>query len=176
MMLEHGFLPQEARTLRYARLLNEPIPECQLPEGFSIRHTTGEQEVEQLVALHRSAFGTDNMTVEQRLAMMHSPQYVQEMDLVVVAPAGELAAFCVCGFEDREKGVGYTDPIGTSARFQRRGLGRAVLSHGLQLLKSAGAVTAGLGTSSANTAMQRLAESAGFTRISEKLWFSKSIA
>jgi ribosomal protein S18 acetylase RimI-like enzyme len=176
MLLEHGFLSQDVRTLRYERSLDVPIPSCPLPQGFWIRHARGEAEVERLVALHRSAFGTENMTIEQRLAIMRAPQYVAELDLLVVSPSGELAAFCICGFEDVEHGRGYTDPLGTAAPFQRMGLGTAILAEGLRRLKSAGARKAGLGTSSENAGMRRLAEGLGFRCISKRLWFSKVIA
>jgi len=85
--------------LQYARSLNEPISEYAFPPGFFLRHVEGEHEVESLVTLHRAAFGTENMTVEQRLAIMHAPQYERELDFVAVAPNGELSAFCICGFD-----------------------------------------------------------------------------
>jgi mycothiol synthase len=116
------------------------------------------------------------MTVDYRLAMMNTPQYIQELDLVVVTPNDELAAFCVCGFDDPDKKIGYTDPIGTHPSYQRIGLGKAITSAGLIALKNAGANTVRLGTSSENVAMQKLASVLGFICVSEKLWFSKAIS
>jgi ribosomal protein S18 acetylase RimI-like enzyme len=168
---KHGFQRDSVRTLRYARSLSQPIPAPVFPEGFGLRCARGEAEVESLVALHRAAFGTDHMTVEYRLAMMHAPQYVPDLDLVVTAPEGDLCAFCVCSFEVANPEVAYTDPIGTHIRYQRLGLGRAVVTAGLRALRDRGAKTAELGTSSENVAMQRLAESLGFTIICESLWF-----
>lgn len=69
-----------------------------------------------------------------------------------------------------------TDPIGVHPRFQRLGLGKAVVTTGLRLLKSRGVATVELGTGSDNIPMQRLAESLGFVCVAEKLWFSKSVA
>jgi ribosomal protein S18 acetylase RimI-like enzyme len=116
------------------------------------------------------------MTVEYRLAMMNSPQYIKEMDLVAVSANDELCAFCVCGFDDSDKEIGYTDPIGTHPSFQRMGLGKAVISAGLIALKKAGANAVRLGTSSENIAMQKLASELRFTCVSEKLWFSKIVS
>lgn len=171
----HGFRRQAVRSLHYARSLSAALPDHPLPGGFSLRAVRGEEEVEGLVALHRAAFGTDNMTVEQRLAIMRAPQYQPEMDLVAVAPNGELAAFCICGFDDTGREIGYTDPIGTHARHQRRGLGKAMLTAGLRALKDRGARTAELGTSSENVAMRRLAEALGFACVSEGVWFSRAV-
>lgn len=70
---KHGFVLEPIRSLRYARSLDTPMPTYPLPDGFSLRSVAGKDKVEQLVALHRAAFGTDSMNVEQRLAMMCTP-------------------------------------------------------------------------------------------------------
>jgi ribosomal protein S18 acetylase RimI-like enzyme len=176
VLRKHGFTPEPVRSLMYLRSLNASITEYPLPAGFSIRCVRGRDEVEQLVALHRAAFGTDNMTVEYRLAMMSVPQYRRELDFVAVTPDQELAAFCVCGFDDPDKKLGYADPVGTHPFFQRMGLGKAVVSAGLIALKNAGAHTVRLSTSSENFAMQKLASELGFSCVSEKLWFSKAVS
>ncbi len=168
-----GFTRAEVRTLRYARALEAPMPEQPLPAGFTLRHVGGEGEVEDLVRLHRAAFGTEQMTVERRLAIMRAPGYVPELDLLAVAPDGELAAFCICGFESAD--TGYTDPIGTHPRWQRRGLGKALVTAGLMMLKERGARSAVLGTSSENLSMQRLAEALGFVLVEEKIWFEREV-
>ena len=173
---KHGFTPQQVRSLQYVRPLSEPVIEQPLPAGFSIRCVKGRDEVEQLVALHRAAFGTNHMSREYRLAMMSTPQYRPEMDWVVVTPENELVAFCVCGFDDPDKKIGYTDPIGTHPSYQRIGLGKALLSAGLIALKRAGARAVRLGTSSENLAMQKLASGSGFVCVSEKLWFSRTVS
>lgn len=176
----HGFQETGLRTLKYARSLEEPLAEYTLPDGFSLRPTGGEAEVDALVALHRAAFADDAMTVEYRLAMMRAPQYVPELDLLVIAPDGELAAFCVCSIdedENRRTGVktGWPDPIGVRPRYQGMGLGKTILGAALRRLRQRGLTQACLGTSSDNLPMQRLAGLLGFHLISEKIWFSKSI-
>jgi len=55
------------------------------------------------------------------------------------------------------------------------GLGKAVVSAGMEKLKNLGARVVELGTSSENIAMQRLARSLGFTCIAEKIWFTKPV-
>ncbi len=175
MVLSFGFSLQDYRTLRYSRTLLRPIESFPPPEGFFIRHIKGVEEIEELVNLHRIAFGSEHMTIEERLAIMNAPHYRKDMDLVVESPNGDLAAFCVCGFYDKENKSGFTDPIGTSPRYQRMGLGKSILAFGLNLLKANGAVVVELGTSSENIPMQRLADLSGFDKVSEKLWFSKTI-
>jgi ribosomal protein S18 acetylase RimI-like enzyme len=141
----------------------------------------GEAEIEAYVALHRAAFGTDNMNVDYRRAIMNVPSYIPELDLVAVAPDGALAAFCVCQIfpDDVSRGggqkEGWTDPIGTHPSFQRMGLSKALILTGMHLLKRRGIDTALLGTNSDNYAMQRVASAAGFHTISNTLWFCKDV-
>lgn len=178
MLEREGFTRANWRTLRYARSLSQPIKTYTFPPGFSLRSVAGVHEAERLVALHQAAFGTENMTVAQRLAMMQAPGYERNLDLVVVAPDGELAAFCICGFENEgDNGrVGFTDPIGTHPHYQRRGLGKAIVTAGLYRLRGRGGTIVKLSTSSTNKPMQQLAQSLGFTCVSEKLWFSRVVA
>jgi ribosomal protein S18 acetylase RimI-like enzyme len=175
MLERSGFVRESVRTLAYARSLMEPIAIRTFPQGFSFRYVKGEQEVERLVALHRAAVGTQNMTVEARLAIMRAPNYERTLDLVALAPDGELSAFCICGFEDETGHTGYTDPIGTHLRYRRLGLGKALVTAGLLALKNRGARVAKLGTSSENIAMQQLAKVLGFVLVSERLWYSKKV-
>lgn len=180
LLERHGFVMQPERTLRMIRLLDEPIPAPRLPAAFSVRHVKDEEEVEAYVALHRAAFGTQNMTVERRLAIMRAPDYDPELDLIAVAPDGTWAGFCVCQINREEnartgRNEGWTDPVGTHPEFRQRGLARALLLTGLSLLKQRGVDAALLSTSSANVAMQRAAESVGFRPLSTIAWFSKPI-
>ncbi len=176
----HGFVRQEIRSLGLARPLDAPIPTPQLPAGFSMRHVAGEQEAEALAALCRAAHGSDNMTVEERLAMMRGPDYDAELDLLAVAPDGRLAASCMVLISQEEnvragRNVGYTDPVVTHPDFQRRGLAKALILTGLRMLRQRGVDAAILGTRSDNIAMQRTAASVGFQITSSTLWFSKPV-
>jgi len=173
-----GFVRQEQYTLHFARPLSDPIPEPQVPEGFGIRYLAGEHEVEAHVALHRAAFGTENMTVEGRLSWMHTPDYAPELDLVAVAPDGTLAAYVFCSISAEENALtgrkdGYTDPVATHPAFQQRGLARALLLTGFRLLKQRGIETARTSTGSWNVAMQRAAQSVGYRAESKTIFFEK---
>ncbi len=180
LLERHGFARQAVRSLQLIRALDEPIPTPHLPAGFSIRYVTGEGEVESLVALHRAAFGTANLMVEDRLSWMRTPEYDPTLDLVAVAPDGALAAYCMCHISREEnartgRNEGYTDPVATHPVFQLRGLARALLLTGLGLLQQRGIATAVLGTSSDNLAMQQTAMSVGFCVHTTRMWFAKPL-
>jgi mycothiol synthase len=176
----HGFVHQPSRSLRMVRSLNELVPDPQLPPGFVIRHVTGEHQAEALVALHRAAFGTQNLTIQDRLSWMRTPEYDPELDLIAIAPDGVWAACCMCHVSQEEnahtgRNECYTDPVATRPLFQRRGLARALLLTGFRLLKQRGVETAVLGTSSENIAMQQAARSVGFCVTVAKVWFAKPV-
>jgi mycothiol synthase len=178
-LLQNGFIKQPLRSLIYMRPLDEEITLPLIQEGFRLRHVKGEGEADALVALHRACFGTNLMTIEYRLSMMRTAVYDPSLDLIIEVENGDLIAFCVCSLETSwdELGslVGFTDPIGVRPGYQKRGFGKAILVSGLYMLQKREVKSARLGTSSDNIAMQKLAESAGFRLVSEKLWFRKEL-
>lgn len=176
VLQEHGFIASATRSLRYRLSLEVPLKEAPLPFGFSIRPVYGESEVETLVNLHRAAFGTQTMTIEERLSIMHAPNYRPELDLVATDRNGTLAAFCIGGLEEDENGrIGSADPIGTHPAFQKKGLAKALICHTAQLLKDLGATCVLTGTSSENLPMQYLAQAVGFDLYREDIWFTKRL-
>lgn len=178
MLERNGFVRQAVRSLHMTSSLDDPIPAPQVPTGFSIRPVAGEHEVHALVDLHRAAFGTKNMTIEERLAMMRALEYDPALDLLAVAPDGRLAAYCMCSISQEEnrrsgRNEGSTDPVATHPDFQGQGLAKALLLTGLHRLKQRGIETAVLGTSSENVAMQRVAQAVGFRVKTTTLWFTR---
>ena len=181
LLERHGFVRQEMRSLHMVRSLDGPIPRPQVPAGFGIRHVAGEQEVKALVGLHRAAFGTEKMTVEERLAVMRVPEYDAELDLLAIAPDGRFAANCMCSISREEneptgRNEGYIDTVATHPDFQRRGLARALLLTGFRRLRQRGVDMVVLGTSSENAAMQRTAQAVGFRVQSTVLWYAKPVS
>lgn len=173
-LTRHGFRRSENVTVHMQRDLSAPIPKPELPEGFMIRSVVGIEEAEAIALLHRSAFGTDYMTTENRLSIMKTSEYDPALDLVVVAPDGTLAGYCTCSVNLEDK-MGTTDPVATHPRFRKLGLARALLLTGLGLLNERGMEKAGLGTSGDNIAMQRTAESVGFYILHKVIWFEKRV-
>jgi mycothiol synthase len=176
-----GFKGQPGGSVSLSRSLSEPIPTADIPPGFVICPSAGEQEIEEWVRLHRLARGTENMTVAKRRSMLRTPFYDPSLDLVASASDGSLAAYCVCWISAEENALtgrkdGHTDPIATHPAYQRRGLAKALILAGLRLFKERGMEAVHLGTARDNLGMLRTAESVGFRIVSESLWFSKPIA
>ena len=175
-----GFARQEWYTMQLVRSLAEHVPEPVAPEGFVVRAVAGEHEAGVLAALHRAAFGTEHVTVEDRLSWMRTPEYDPELDLVAVAPDGTLAAYALLHVSPQENALcgrleGHVGSLGTHPAFQRMGLARVLLLAGLVLLKRRGLETACTSTGCWNLAMQRAARSVGFQTEGRTLFFLKSV-
>ena len=114
-----------------------------MPEGFAIRPLAGQAEVPGYVELHRAAFDTRNMTDPWRARTLQHPLYRPDLDLVVTAPEGRLAAFCIAWLDHDSNGtpIGRIEPLGVHPDFRKLGLGRAALVEALRRLRALGAET-----------------------------------
>lgn len=140
-----------------------PVKEYKLPAGFSMRPLEGEGEAAAYVDLHQSTFESKNMTVDWRIRVLHHPTYRSDLDMIVAAPDGRLAAFCICWMNPDSSPIsGQVEPLGCHWDFRRYALGRVILFEGLRRLQAAGAREIYVETDSwRNTAIQ-LYKSAGF--------------
>jgi mycothiol synthase len=179
MLLRHGFAIQPGGSLHLRRSLEGEIPVPILPPGYSITNAAvladAPHLVERIITLHRAAFGTNHMTLQERKGIMSAPGYDPRLDLFILAGDTRLAGYCTCSYEAGIPSVGYTDPIAVHPDFQRLGLGRALLCEGMRLLSAHGVQEARLGTSSSNTAMLALAQAVGFEVYETGLWLSKVV-
>lgn len=114
-----------------------------MPAGYRLRALAGAAEVDAYVELHRSVFESKNMTRSWRMQTLEQAAYQPEHDLVVEAPDGTLAAFCVGWFDGRGYGgqpCGQIEPLGVAAAHRGLGLGRAILEACCERLRATGAV------------------------------------
>jgi mycothiol synthase len=164
VLREHGFVATETALVQYFQPLDRELPEPVVPDGYRVRTVAGAQEIPARVEVHRAAFAPSKMTVEKYEILVGLETYAYHRDAVVEAPDGSLAAFTMCWL-DRPVGLGYFEPVGTHPDHRRRGLGKAVNTFGLRLLKAAGAREAMVYSDASNEASRALYESVGFTAI-----------
>lgn len=113
-----------------------------VPPGYRLRGLRGSSEVSAYVELHRAVFESKNMTEGWRTRTLEQRAYRPDLDLVVEAPDGRLAAFCVGWFAASGYGgrpCGQIEPLGVAAAHRGLGLGKAVLEACCERLKAAGA-------------------------------------
>lgn len=171
-----GFVHDGWSYVHLARDLDEPIPGPVLPVGFRIRPLVGEGDVDAYVAMHRAAFDSTSTTPAWRRATLRDPHYEPALDLVVVAPGGELAGFCVCWMTPplpllSGGRIAHVEPLGVLPAYQRAGLGRALLLEAFRRTRELGAVRIEVDAVSSDEAPQQAYLSAGFHRMYEAPFF-----
>jgi ribosomal protein S18 acetylase RimI-like enzyme len=166
LLTARGFVPDEDFMWCMECPLAGPLPEIPLPDNFRIRSLQGESEVQLRAAASHAAFGSARPfeTYWPRYQrFMHSPVYNPNFDLVIEAPDGSLAAFCVI-WPDPVNHVGLFEPVGTQPQFQRLGLGRGIVMAGLRRLQACGMARAMVCVESSNPGALKLYQAAGFTK------------
>ncbi len=171
-----GLRCEEWCVVRMQRRLTDPIAVPCVPPGFVLRPVASEIEVPALVDVHHAAFATAAEHAADRVAWMRGPAYVPDLDLVVEAPDGVLAAFCRCSVAVEENmrlsySAAWIDLIGTRPEYRCRGLGQALVLQALWQMRALGLDRALLGTGSWNTGAQQLFIACGFCIPYRILWY-----
>jgi ribosomal protein S18 acetylase RimI-like enzyme len=148
------------------RSMSVPVSDAPIAAGYTIRALGDVEELPARSWLSWQAFHPDEP--DDRYEgwswyhnVQRAPLYRRDLDLVAVAPNGELASFCTVWFDDVNRS-GVLEPVGTAPAHQRRGLGKAVMGEGLRRLKRLGATLAIVGSYSAEAGA--LYAAVGFTK------------
>ena len=145
------------------------------PAGFTVRQLAGEDEAESYAELHQSVFESKNMTAAWRKRTLQQPAYRPDLDMVVAAPDGRLAAFCICWLNGN--GInGQVEPLGCHKDFRRYALGRMALSAGLRRLQALGVKNIFVETDNDRSTALRLYRSFDFQVIQDVLVYRKDYA
>ena len=131
------------------------------PPGYSLRPLAGAAEVGAYVDLHQAVFESKNMTLPWRETTLQQPDYRPELDLVIEAPAGGLAAFCI-GWLSPDCLTGMIEPLGVAREYRRLNLGRLLLEECLRRMHALGAEQVLVLTDNFRGPALSLYQSAGF--------------
>jgi GNAT superfamily N-acetyltransferase len=150
-----------------SRPLTVPIPDSVLPEGYTVRALGDESELPARSWLSWKVFHPDEPDEkyegwEWYRNVQRVPIYRRDLDILAVAPDGELASFCTVWFDDITRTAVF-EPVGTHPSHQKRGLGKAVMREGLRRAQKLGATLATV--SSYSKGAHALYESMGFTDV-----------
>jgi GNAT superfamily N-acetyltransferase len=159
----HGYTRDDHAECQWRRWLDSPIPNVPLAPGYSIRSLGVGLEL--LERCYASGLGFHDGDIQIAVSnrddpswyrnIQTAPLYRRDLDLVAIAPEGDIAAFCTIWFDDVTRS-GYFEPVATVPVHQRRGLGKAVMTEGLRRLQGIGATTAFVsGFSTAANALYR---------------------
>jgi ribosomal protein S18 acetylase RimI-like enzyme len=135
----------EAPWLRWNTRALDELEQPVVPDGHRLATMETYGDFASRAAAHRSAFDGSRFTEEVYAAVRREAPWRADLDCVVVAPDGAVAAYALAWLDERNR-VGELEPVGVRAEDQRRGLGRAVCLHALHRLRAAGARTAIVGS------------------------------
>jgi GNAT superfamily N-acetyltransferase len=108
-----------------------------LPDGFRFR-TADEAGPEAVVQAHVDAWAPSTYTAEGYQGVRQTATYRGDLHLLVEAPDGTMASSTIMWLDQANKTAEF-EPVGTHPGYRRRGLARAMLLHGMQLARAAGA-------------------------------------
>ncbi|MBN1284065.1 MAG: GNAT family N-acetyltransferase [Anaerolineae bacterium] len=172
MLAQRGYVAARTQSayVYTARALGTPIPDIDLPDGFSVRSATA-GEVAALAEVHNGSFDS-SWTPESYGRVMQSPAYDAARELVVVAPDGRFAAFCVY-WPDPVRKTGLFEPVGTHRDFRRRGFAGQVMYEGMRRMRAQGIETAMVCYNPGNPPSQKLYTSLGFAPVDKIYAYEK---
>lgn len=178
LLARHGYtLDDDFGYLLHSRPLAEAIPAPRLPRGFTIRPLAGAAEAAAYAALHRRAFDSTSMTAEWRARTLRMPPYRPELDLVAVAPGGDLAGFCV-GWLDAARRLAQIEPLGVHPDYRGLGLSRALMDEFFRRARDCGAAVALVEPMDTDERAMRAYQAAGYRpahrSVRKGQWFTAS--
>jgi GNAT superfamily N-acetyltransferase len=108
-----------------------------LPKGFRFR-TAEEAGPAAAVQAHLDAWAPSTYSAEAYQGVRQAATYRGDLHILVQAPDSTMAASTIMWLDEVNKTAEF-EPVGTHPDYRRRGLGRAMLLHGMQLARAAGA-------------------------------------
>lgn len=143
--------------------------------GFIVRPLAGEREVPAYVHLHQTVFGSNNMRLEWRKRILHQQHYHPDLDIVVQAPDGILAAFCIGWMikDLMDNLQGQIEPLGCHPNFRQYALGRVALCEVIDRMIQQGVQSIWVETDNYRNTALRLYQSLGFEVVKNVLVFRK---
>lgn len=149
VLKRRGYTRGKWTESQWRRDLDMPIPDVPIPPGYTVRSLGDLEELPARSWASWKAFHPDDPDDDYEgwewyLNVQRCPLYRRDLDIVAVAPHGEIVAFTTAWYDDVTRSA-YFEPVGTMPAHQRRGLARAVMSEGLRRLQRLGATRAFVG-------------------------------
>jgi GNAT superfamily N-acetyltransferase len=113
--------------------LDQPV----LPDGFRFR-TADEAGPAAAVQAHLDAWAPSTYSAEAYQGVRQTAAYRGDLHILVEAPDGTMASSTIMWLDGANKTAEF-EPVGTHPGYRRRGLARAMLLHGMDRARAAGA-------------------------------------
>ena len=172
---EHGFERGLVYGIFRLRAVDAPIPDFRPPEGYVIRSVKPEEDFDRIAAAVRVVFGHGEwFTAEILEELSRASFYREDLDLVAVAPSGEIASFCTFRLDPQSR-VTELEPMGTLPEHRRLGLAKAILVEGFRRLEKHDPTLLYIGGAADTPEANRLYEVMGFTERYDYYHWHKTI-
>jgi mycothiol synthase len=134
----------EADEHQWLRDLEKSIPDHPVRGGYVIRSLGDASELPSRSWASWRAFHPEEPDDKYDIDwswyqnIQSAPLYRRDLDLVAIAPGGEVAAFTTLWYDDVTR-CGCFEPVGTMPEHQRLGLARTLMCEGMRRMKRMGA-------------------------------------
>jgi mycothiol synthase len=134
---------------QWRRDLDAAIPDVPVPPGYTVRALGGVDELPARSWASWRGFHPDEPDEkyegwEWYHNIQRCPLYRRDLDIVAVAPGGEIASICTLWYDDVTRSA-CVEPVATVPEHQRLGLARANITEGLRRVQRMGATRAFVG-------------------------------
>ena len=137
-LARRGYVKTEIAEYQRWQLLDRTIEDVPLAEGYTLRSQADSDIPARSWASWRAFHPNEPDEKYQGWEWYHNvqriPIYRRDLDLVAVAPNGEIAAFTTVWYDEATK-TGAFEPVGTQPQYQHKGLAKALLTEGLRRLQ-----------------------------------------
>ncbi len=169
-----GWVAQDTEVAMLSRRSLTNIEPPELPDGYTIRTVRGVAEAGPVSELHSAGFGS-SWTPELYRRVMESPGYHPDRELLVEAPDGALAAFCVT-WPDELNRTGLFEPVAVHPDHRRRHLGSSLMRAGMAAMAGWGMKWAEVMYEADNPGSGRLYRGEGFEPLYKLVFYRKPIS
>lgn len=176
LLARRGYVNLGRSEAHRTRSLDAPIAAPKLPEGYAVRTLALDEpsELARLAETMTLTFGRTTWTAETARVVALAPTYRPDLDFIVAAPDGAVAAFCIVWYDSVNR-VGVFEPVGTHPAHRRRGLSSAMMLEAMRRVKALGAKKVHVSTG-ADYYANALYESLGFSSVDYTTRWQKDLA
>lgn len=164
-----GFVPEgQAEVVNFTGdlTLADAWPDPMLPDGMAVRRLETDAQIEARVICAHAAFPNSTTTAERYRGVRDAWLYRADLDLQIVTPDGDVAAFALGWLDDATSSV-ELEPVGVHPDWHRRGLGGEICRAVLRAAQGLGARRAMVTAERSNPAAIALYASLGLEMTSE---------
>lgn len=165
LLVRRGYSDLGAVEAFRTRSLSVPLPIAPLANGYTIRtvRLDDDTEMARLADTMSRTFDRTRWAAETARLTARAATYRQNLDLVVEAADGTLAAFCTVWYDCVNR-VGVFEPVGVHPNHRRRGLASAMMVEAMRRVKAVGGKKVHVNTG-ANMDANALYAALGFTDV-----------